>query len=941
MPNNNKPMVDLPYFELCNQAPTASSAIGCMTTTEEGNDRYIYMITGALFYRYDVIADTWQQLASPNVTPTVTASLRYTRRRGYHAPVLAATSNTVTIAAPRGANLEGETLRVLTGIGAGQERVLTLVSEAIHEAGTITTTAGGGLTDSTKKWRVNQWAGYMVAVTMGPTVPQYKRIIANDATILYVQATGLEPHEPWANQVFGNLAPYTIPTTGAQYQIMSSTFSVDTPWATAPGERALCTALTGGIYLQSCVAAAPFLSLQYYDVAADSWQTKTVPQGLQIAAVTLDSGIERTAKTGAVHVTGTATSAAARTLTDSLLSLEPGRYANHRVLITGGTGAGQNRRIVTNTATTFTLPRNWDVQPDATSTYEVWPDFDRIYFNGAANATMLAYSPESDFWMQGQSFDDGVVAAVSCTLGSEMPVGVSTGARIAAGVRSINPVPTAAGSNYVFGDLLTCSVGGAGAQVRVTSVGASGAVTGLELVHAGTGTGYTVGTGKATTGGAGTGCTIEIMTVGATALVTTLTTHWFKTGQVVTFAGCTDAAWNAAHTIIGVNALSAFSVAVTAAASMGAALAQSTTTITDAAKNWIVNEHAGRLVHLMVNGTAPTSQIRWIVSNTANTLTVATIAAAANGTAKYAIYDSKIFGIDDQRKEPGMSGNGFATGGSTTTLTDTSKNWDVNMWAGYAFKVEAGPGYGSGRIVVISNTDNTLTYATQTFTPTADTLYEIADTWGIATSGASNTINDTAKKWAANQWITKRIRITGGTTSVGTEIAATANTATALTAVVGTPDATSTYAILSAPPRGAGTALLWAWGATDPAKRGRYMFSPRGGASSAVDIYDIVTQRWSLGWSYRGATELFATGSSYTYDGHDSLYLSRSIAAAPIRIFRYDINTNRMDGLATTTVLQNAVHIGNYMETVDSPDGYKFLYTLQNTGTLLQRALIS
>ena len=61
--------------------------------------------------------------------------------------------------------------------------------------------------------------------------------------------------------------------------------------------------------------------------------------------------------------------------------------------------------------------------------------------------------------------------------------------------------------------MLTCAVGGAGAQVIVTSITTGGAVTGLELFSAGTGTGYTTGTGQAITGGTGTSCTIEITAV--------------------------------------------------------------------------------------------------------------------------------------------------------------------------------------------------------------------------------------------------------------------------------------------------------------------------------------------------------------------------------------------------------------------------------------------
>ncbi len=90
---------------------------------------------------------------------------------------------------------------------------------------------------------------------------------------------------------------------------------------------------------------------------------------------------------------------------------------------------------------------------------------------------------------------------------------MSSGTRIAAGIQTISATPTAGGTNYVVGDILTCAVGGGGAQVIVTAVGASGAVTAIALVNAGSTTGYTTGTGKATTGGTGTGCTINILTV--------------------------------------------------------------------------------------------------------------------------------------------------------------------------------------------------------------------------------------------------------------------------------------------------------------------------------------------------------------------------------------------------------------------------------------------
>ena len=75
-------------------------------------------------------------------------------------------------------------------------------------------------------------------------------------------------------------------------------------------------------------------------------------------------------------------------------------------------------------------------------------------------------------------------------------------------IEAIAAAPTAGGTGYVLGDVLRIS-GGTGATVSVTSVN-DGAVTGVSLI--GGGSGYTVGSGVATTAATGTGsdCTVEI-----------------------------------------------------------------------------------------------------------------------------------------------------------------------------------------------------------------------------------------------------------------------------------------------------------------------------------------------------------------------------------------------------------------------------------------------
>jgi hypothetical protein len=72
------------------------------------------------------------------------------------------------------------------------------------------------------------------------------------------------------------------------------------------------------------------------------------------------------------------------------------QYANSDVLITSGLGAGQRRRIASNTATTLTLAAAvtgntrtgpWTTTPDATSVYRIVPSSDFLYFQPGNNTT--------------------------------------------------------------------------------------------------------------------------------------------------------------------------------------------------------------------------------------------------------------------------------------------------------------------------------------------------------------------------------------------------------------------------------------------------------------------------------------------------------------------------------------------------------------------------
>jgi hypothetical protein len=106
----------------------------------------------------------------------------------------------------------------------------------------------------------------------------------------------------------------------------------------------------------------------------------------------------------------------------------------------------------------------------------------------------------------------------------------SATAPVAGVISTINATPTAGGTGYIVGDILTITTGGSLASVKVTSITGGGIVAGLSLYEPGTG-GYTVGTGRATTGGLGTGCTVEITAIATLSSVTKQGTNtWAQDG---------------------------------------------------------------------------------------------------------------------------------------------------------------------------------------------------------------------------------------------------------------------------------------------------------------------------------------------------------------------------------------------------------------------------
>ncbi len=141
-------------------------------------------------------------------------------------------------------------------------------------------------------------------------------------------------------------------------------------------------------------------SFRKYCFATNSWTTLS-QTGLPATIGTdgklvstpawIDSGFKSFA-------TGTATSGAAATLTNTGKNWTVNQWMNYQIRITAGTGAGQIRTVASNTSTVITVSSNWTTQPDATSQYSLEGNDDFIYFMGNNAVTLYRYSIVGNTW---------------------------------------------------------------------------------------------------------------------------------------------------------------------------------------------------------------------------------------------------------------------------------------------------------------------------------------------------------------------------------------------------------------------------------------------------------------------------------------------------------------------------------------------------------------
>jgi hypothetical protein len=450
--------VDLPMWEWLRPLPIATAATGPCTFATGGKPygRYIYYLppTTNAGLRYDMYTDGWTTITTPPQSQAVVACTRYNDYHGYSGRIiLVESSTTFEAAVPKGNKCVGKTVRIVSGTGAGQTRIITAVSDP-NVAETMNVSSGStiAITDASKSFTINQYRDYGMRIVTNSST-DFRKIIHNTTTeILLADNRFSSVGLPWAYSPL----PFTTSSTDGtetRVQIESYTVTIDSPWTVTPNNTSVFVIQSGMLW--NINGANARFSLQSYDVLNDNWyQNNSILGGMLNGTLGTDVAIE-TLNESAVGVllTRTVSSGAAKTVTLSGATITPNQYSNYIIRIVSGTGIGQDRLIVSHDASNiFTVNRSWAINPDNTSVVEIVADNNKLYMTGNAGAAMFEYDSLNDVWADRRILEVGCPTNLCAVwAGFKRPIGITSITR----VTTTATVTTANAHGLKTGDIVT------------------------------------------------------------------------------------------------------------------------------------------------------------------------------------------------------------------------------------------------------------------------------------------------------------------------------------------------------------------------------------------------------------------------------------------------------------------------------------------------------
>jgi len=172
--------------------------------------------------------------------------------------------------------------------------------------------------------------------------------------------------------------------------------SIDWPMQMGPADddHYIGTGIANQVYVLTRTPRTPLHEVAIWNKALGKWEDVAVSgytlDGRNITFITAPA-IPDAVDAAVSNVLASA--GAAITITRGTAAWVVNAYRGKWVVITAGTGAGQVRRILSNTATIITIETAWDTNPDATSYFYVVGNFNVHVCYQAFDACSEAYDP--------------------------------------------------------------------------------------------------------------------------------------------------------------------------------------------------------------------------------------------------------------------------------------------------------------------------------------------------------------------------------------------------------------------------------------------------------------------------------------------------------------------------------------------------------------------
>jgi len=915
--NKLRKIVDQPVWEWLRYTPFTNTTNTTYITPQAADTgswqyRYIYALQSNNQYRYDTYSDAWSFMGTmlPNA-PQSTVTGVWKKDNGHAGRFINAVSGS-TVATGSFINesaVVGQKIKIVTGPGRGIVRTIVSSSQPInHEYLTLTAfvntgTALGYITDSSKKWIPNQWRGYQVRVYLG-TSQQYfiRRIIYNNNdTLFYANAEyhAIDPNLAYMQVWDANsITPSTA--YGSRAVIQSDTITVDQPWPVNLDYTSRFEIQCGMLHsIQNVSTNALFLHY-IYDPLYANWFPGHVMSGL-LPQYLADTELQVESIDGSLtpdFVTGSLTSGSTHTADDTTKNWGINQWANYRFV---DTTTGYERAIDSNTPTSLYFKQDLDFAPSASDGYKIIHDSDKMYLNGGNFSTMLQYSCRNNSWYQGQRIDDGVLNTAyvrfSSSYESMHPITSITRTGNIATVTTITGHPFKTGdqifisgalgadsqfyngfftvtSSYNLGATLT-----AGTQPTVFTYGMTGTPAANATLNAHTTT-QVFDTSKNWDTNELVGLVVQIYSSSPTAPTTQLRKITANTSQSISVGLALSAVTTG---IWGYNIVSS--------ASFGASWGLDTGTTTGTSSFSFTGSTISGQPFIYVSASLSSSILGIPLGApvTGSNITAGTFYRSYDNTTNLAFYTMSI-----SQNASSTLGNAIITSsltttqghgsptatGTTTVLTDVTKNWPTNFWAGARLKFVAGTGVGQ-ETPITANTNNTLTFTAVTTAPDVNTVYSI---------------------------LPLQPRNTTSTTS------------------------------------GAGGAdLKWVYGRaseiTSTESLGKYIWCFQAGSTMRFEKYNIATMQYEypfiMPFSHMTGENL-TTGTMYAYDGKGRIYIQPNATA---RIMYIDTDKDISEVAGQIPAGMSTVRQGRRMVIKKTEDGLDYLYIGRHNDTPLWRQL--